>query len=121
MQKTITADFDSVDRAELAVGKLRQFIGHIRVDVGGERIGSMPADAPLTASAYYPRQAEMGADGQNPGLYNMANRVIFTSDILGLPVYHDNPTTVRVTVDAADAMRTRALLLNAGGRSLRVQ
>ena len=121
MQKTITADFDSVDRAEMAVGKLRQIIGHIRVDVGGERIGSAPADAPLTVSAYYPRQAEMGTDGQNPGLYNMANRVIFTSDLLGLPIYHDNPTTVRVTVDAADAMRTRALLLNAGGRGLRVQ
>ena len=121
MQKTITAEFDSVDRAEMAVGKLRQFIGHIRIDVSGERIGSTPADAPLTASAYYPGQAEMGADGQNPGLYNMANRVIFTSDILGLPVYHDNPTTVRVTVDAADAFRTRAILLNGGGRSLRVQ
>ena len=120
MRKTITADFDSVDRAELAVAKLRRSIGHIRIDVGGDRIGSTPADAPVSALAYYPRQAEMGADEQNPGLYNMANRVIFTSDVMGLPIYHDNPTTVRVTVDAADAMRTRALLLNAGGRHLRV-
>ena len=52
---------------------------------------------------------------------SLGSRVIYTSDLMGLPIYYDGDTELLLTVDTADLVRTRALLINLGARHVHVQ
>ena len=46
--------------------------------------------------------------------------ILCTSDLMGLPLYHDGETEVRLKTDPKDAERVRGLLLNMGGSNIRI-
>ncbi len=119
MRTTITAVFDTVDEAERAVSRLRHSIRDLRVETAGEERSALPADAPYTASVYYPWRISMAGNELNSMPKELGSRVLYTSDILGLPIYHDREATVQFTLPSEEAERARALLVNAGGRQLR--
>lgn len=117
---TIWATFGTVDEAERAISRLRRAVPELGAEVTGSRIGAAPADAPWTASVYYPWRVNMGSGELHSMPQELGSRVIFTSDLLGLPIYHDNETELRITIPAKEAERTRALLVNAGGYRIRM-
>ena len=51
----------------------------------------------------------------------LGSRVLYTSDLMGLPVYNDGDTELQLTLDAADLERARAFLINLGAEHVRVQ
>ena len=57
---------------------------------------------------------------QGPRNTELGSRALLTSDLMGLPVYHDGETEVLLKLDAKDAERVRGLLLNLGGSGIRV-
>ena len=120
MRTTITAVFDTVDEAERAVSRLRHSIRDLRVETAGEERSALPADAPYTASVYYPWRISMAGNELNSMPKELGSRVLYTSDLMGLPLYHDGETEVRLKTDPKDAERVRGLLLNMGGSNIRV-
>ncbi len=120
LQTTITVTFDSVDEAERAVMRLRRSIRELRVETAGEDLGSTPADAPYSASVYYPWRIDGGRNELNAMPKELGSRVLYTSDLLGLPVYHTSEATVQLILPAEEAERARAMLVNAGGRHIRL-
>ena len=120
MQKIITAKFDTVDEAERAAARLKKSIGHLHMEPAGAGAGSTPADAPLTASVYYPWRLNMNMGELNATPQELGSRVIYTSDLMGLPAYRDEDTALRFRLDAGDVPRARAMLVNAGGRSIQI-
>ncbi len=120
MQTTITAVFDSVDAAELAISRLRRSVSDFQVETRGGASGATPADAPYTASILYPYQPiNLPTDYVNQYNYELGGRVLFTADILGVPIYHDGETELKIRVAEASADRARSLLVNAGGHRVR--
>lgn len=120
MQTTITAVFDSVDAAELAISRLRRSIPGFQVETAGGAGSASPADAACTASIFYPYQPiNLPTDYVNQYNYELGGRVLFTADILGIPLYHDGETELKIRVEEASAGRARSLLVNAGGRRVR--
>lgn len=113
---TITASFDSVDRAELAISRLRRAGSDFRIRVTGGLNSASPAASAYTASILYPYQPiNLPQNFANEADYELGGRVLFTADILGLPIYHDSETQLHVTVDENSADQARSLLVNAGG------
>lgn len=120
MQTTVTAVFDSVDAAELAISRLRRSIPGFQVQASGGPNTASPADAACTASIFYPYQPiNLPTDYANQYQYELGGRVLFTSDILGLPLYHDGETELTIRVESSSAERARSLLVNAGGHRVR--
>ena len=116
---TIQASFDQVDLAELAISRLRRSIPGIALDYSGPR-DSLPGEAPYRASVLYPG----GAAGlphwdMGQGRESLGSRVLFTGDILGLPVYRSGGADLRICVSDEEADRAGALLINAGARGLK--
>lgn len=121
MQKKLTAVFDSADQADRAIARLRHTIPDYAVEVHGGRYGSAPADAPYTAALYYPhRPLNYPVNDLNAMPYDIGGRVLLTSEIMGLPVYHDSPTEIQLTMEEADAMRARAVLVNEGAQQTKL-
>ncbi len=120
MKTTITVDFDSVDEAERAISRMRHSIRELRVLTGDEDFGSKPADAPYSASVYYPWRVNMSGNELNSMPKELGSRVLYTSDLLGLPIYQDGAATVQFVLPAAEAERARALLVNSGGHRIRL-
>ena len=120
MQSTITARFDSADEADRAVARLRRAVPYLQAKVESSRRGSLPSQAPMTASVYYPWRINMTLNDQGPRNTELGSRVLYTSDLMGLPLYHDGETEVRLKTDPKDAERVRGLLLNMGGSNIRV-
>ena len=120
MQSTITAIFNSADEADRAAAKLRNTVPHLQAKIMRRPRGSLPSQAPLTASVYYPWRINMTLNDQGTGSTGFGSRVLYTSDLMGLPLYHDGDTEISVTADAGDAERVRGLLLNMGGRGIRI-
>ena len=116
---TIEASFDSVDAAELAASRLRRSIPGAVLDYGCPR-GSRPGDAPFLARVLYPGEpVDLLRDGPGQGRSPLGSRVLFTGDILGLPIYREGRADLRIRVSDEAAERTGALLINAGGRGVK--
>ncbi len=120
MQSTITAYFASADEADRAIAKLRSTIPFLQAKAAGPRRGLTPSTAPLTASVYYPWRMNMTFNNQGPGNTGFGSRALLTSDLMGLPLYQDGETEVQLKLDVKDTERARGLLLNLGGRSIKV-
>ena len=116
---TIEASFENVDAAELAVSRLRRSLPDLEMDYSGPR-SSRPGDAPYRASILYPAEP-LGQSRGSLGLGRspLGGRVLFTGDILGLPIYHEGRADLRIHVSDEAAERTGALLINAGGRGVK--
>ena len=54
MQCIMKARFDSVDAADRAVSRIRSKVPHLEAKVLNKPRGSLPAEAPYSASAYFP-------------------------------------------------------------------
>ena len=120
MRATITATFDSADEAERAVLRLRRSIRDLRVETGGEDPGAGPADAPCSASVYCPRRVAGAESGPSAMPGEPGGRALFTSDVPDLPVCRDREAAVQLILPAEEAERARAMLVNAGGRHVRL-
>ncbi|MBR2716494.1 MAG: hypothetical protein IKD79_01995 [Oscillospiraceae bacterium] len=119
MRKRISAEFDSVDEAERAISRLRSALPYLDAAIDAERSSAVSGAAPFAAAVYYPWSAgTQGSDLSMPPR-ELGSRVIYTSDLLGLPVYPALQASVTLSLDAADIPRARALLCNAGGRRLK--
>ena len=119
MQCTITARFDSADAADRAAARLRRAIPFLRAETGGPFRGDLPAEAPYAASVYFPWRINMTVNDRGSMSTELGSRALLTSDRMGLPLWHDGETELRLTLDPRDADRVRALLLNLGGRGIR--
>lgn len=116
---TIKASFDQVDLAELAISRLRRAIPGFDLDYSGPR-DHLPGDAPFRASVLYPGGAAgLPHWGISQGQESLGSRVLFTGDILGLPVYRTGGADLRIRVSDAEAERAGALLINAGARGVK--
>ncbi len=120
MQCTITARFGSADKADRAVARLRRAVPFLQAQTGGPVRSSLPAEAPFSASVYFPWRINMSLNDRGPMNTELGSRVLYTSDLMGLPFYHDGDTEVQLKVDAKDAERVRGLLLNYGGSEIRM-
>ncbi len=120
MSKRLTAAFDSVDDADRAMAKLRSIIADYQVEMAGEPLGSTPADAPFTASLYYPYRINLPSDAVMGTPYSTGGRVLLTSEIMGLPLCRETPAEVELTLEDGDAERARALLVNQGAHRTRL-
>ena len=120
MSKRLTAAFDSVDEADRAMAKLRNIISDYQVEMAGEPLGSTPADAPFSASLYYPYRLDLPASAVLGTPYSTGGRVLLTSEIMGLPLFRENPAEVELTLEDEDAERARALLVNLGAHHTRL-
>ena len=95
---TIQASFDQVDLAELAISRLRRAIPGFDLDYSGPR-DHLPGDAPFRASVLYPGGAAgLPHWGISQGQESLGSRVLFTGDILGLPVYRTGGADLRIRV-----------------------
>ena len=116
---TIQANFDQVDLAELAISRLRKAIPGIALDYSGPR-NSLPGDAPFRASVLYPGGAAgLPHTGMGLGRDSLGSRVLFTGDILGLPIYRSGGADLRICVSDEEAERAGALLVKAGARGVK--
>ena len=116
---TIEASFENVDQAELAISKLRRSIPGFAMDYLSPR-DSLPGDAPFRASVLYPGEPiNLPQGGMGQGRSPLGSRVLFTGDILGLPVYRSGKADLRIHVADEEADRTGALLINAGAHGLK--
>lgn len=120
MQSTITVHFASADEADRAVARLRSTIPYLQAKVSGPVRTQTPALAPESASIYYPWRMNMTFSDQGARNTEFGSRVLLSSDLMGLPLYHEAETEVQLKLDAKDAERARALLLNLGGSAIRV-
>ena len=120
MQTTITARFASADEADRAIAQLRTKIPYLQVKTDRAERSATPGQAPFSASVYFPWRIDMTLNDQGPRNTELGSRVLYTSDLMGLPLYHDGETEVLLKADARDAERVRALLLNLGGRQIRI-
>ena len=119
MMTTIEASFENVDQAELALSRLRRSIPGFAMDYMSPRDG-LPGDAPYTARVLYPGEP-VGLPQGGVGQWRspLGSRVLFTGDILGMPVYHSGKADLRIHVADEEAERTGALLINAGAHGLK--
>ena len=116
---TIEASFENVDQAELAISRLRRSIPGFAMDYMSPR-DSLPGDAPFRASVLYPGEPiNLPQGGMGQGRSPLGSRVLFTGDILGLPIYHSGKADLRIHVEDKEADRTGALLINAGAHGLK--
>ena len=116
---TIQASFDQVDLAELAISKLRRTIPGFELNYSGPR-DSLPGEAPYRAFVLYPGGAAgLPHGGMSQGRESLGSRVLFTGDILGLPVYRSGGADLRICVTDEEAERAGALLINAGARGVK--
>ena len=120
MRKKLTAAFDSVDDAERAISRLRQIIDDYQVEMSGEPVGSLPADAPFSLNGYYPNRADNGANGVMGMPYVTGGRILLTSEIMGVPVCRSRPTELHLTLEETAAERARALLVNHGAHGTKL-
>lgn len=112
--KTIQANFDSVDSAERAIRRLKQNIPGFMVDYD-VRAGSTPAAAPYKALVLYPNQAVNNPIyNLNQGVGELGSRVLFTSDIIGVPIYKSGPAEIEVQVNDTEESAARGMLRNSG-------
>jgi hypothetical protein len=119
MNESMTVLFDTLDEAERAVSRLRRSGLDFRVRIRDDmREGSGPAASRLTASVYYPYHHVNQMFNVPPFMYDqsLGGRVVYTSDILGLPIYGGGKTEVRVSVEGDRADLVRSILVNSGGR-----
>ena len=121
MQTIISASFDSVDEADRAIARLKHSIRELKVEAVGDQPGSLPSEAPYTASVYYPWRVNQAGNELNAMPKELGSRVLYTSDVLGLPIYHDGSTTIQAALPAREAEHARAILVNAGGRQIRIR
>ncbi len=121
MQCLIAAHFSSVDEADRAVARLRGAIPYMKAEISGKKRTGLPGHAPLTASVYYPWRVNMTVQEEGSMAPELGSRVLYTSDLMGLPVYHDGDTELLLTLDAADLGRARALLVNLGAGNIRIR
>ena len=116
---TIQASFDQVDLAELAISRLRRAIPGFALDYSGPR-STLPGEAPFRASVLYPGGTEgMPHAGLGMGRDPLGSRVLFTGEILGLPIYRTGGADLRICVADEEAERAGALLINAGARGVK--
>ena len=120
MQRTITVQFASADEADRAVARLRRTVPYLQAEIDMADRGSLPGQAPFSASVFFPWRINMTVNDQGPRNTELGSRVLYTSDLMGLPIYHDGETEVQLKADAHDVDLVRALLLNLGGRNIRV-
>ncbi len=120
MQCMITARFASADEADRAVSRLHRTIPFIQATAIRPIRGQTPAQAAFSASVYYPWRMNMTFSDQGPRNTELGSRALLTSDLMGIPVYHDGETEVQLKLNAKDAERVRGLLLNLGGSGIRV-
>ena len=121
MQCRITARFSSVDEADRAAARLRGAIPYLKAEIKCQKRTASPGHAPFSASVYFPWRMNMTLKEEGSMSSSLGSRVIYTSDFMGLPIYHDGDTELLLTVDAADLVRARALLINLGARHVHVQ
>ena len=121
MQCKITAHFSSVDEADRAAARLRSAISYLKAEIRGPKRTSAPAHAAFSASVYYPWRINMTVKEDGSMSSALGSRVLYTSDLMGLPVYNDGETELQLTLDAADLERARAFLINLGAEHVRVQ
>jgi hypothetical protein len=114
---TISVNFDSLDEAELAISRLRRSNLSFRVKVRDElKNGSTPADAPMIANILYPFQpVNMMTTPVNMYNHQLGNRVMLTSDVMGLPIYNGGETQVNITVSDEKVSKVRSIMVNSGG------
>lgn len=121
LMTTIEASFASVDEAELAIARLRRSIPGFTMDYAGPR-DRLPGDAPYRASVLYPAEpVTLPQGGLGQGRSPLGSRVLFTGDILGLPIYRRGRADLRIQVADEAAERTGALLINAGAHGVKKQ
>ena len=119
--RTIEARFDSMDLAELAIGKLRRSIPGLDLEYGSAGAW-VPRDAPYTASILYPYSpVNLEQTGIGLGQHRLGSRVLFTGDILGLPVYRSGGAELKLRVPEEVAERAGAMLINAGAHGVRTR
>lgn len=119
LMTTIEASFDHVDLAELAISKLRRSIPGFALDYTGPR-DALPGSAPYRACVLYPgAPGELFREDTGIGRSPLGSRVLFTGDILGLPVYRGGRAELRIFVSDEEADRAGAMLVNAGARGVK--
>ena len=121
MQCMITARFASADEADRAVARLHRTIPFLQAAAIRPIRGQAPAKAAFFASVYYPWRMNMTFSDQGPRNTEFGSRALLTSDLMGLPLYHDGETEVQLKLDVKDAERVQGLLFNLGGSGIRVQ
>jgi hypothetical protein len=118
---TIEASFDNVDLAELAIGRLRRSIPGLDLEYGSAGAW-VPADSPYTAAVLYPAGPTDPEHGSvSMGQTRLGSRVLFTGEILGLPVYRSGGAELKLRVPEEVAQRAGAMLINAGARGVRTR
>lgn len=119
MQQRITAQFDSIDEAERASARLHSALRGVETKLSAAGPNGRPASSPFTASVYLPWH--LGFPDTDLSFQNssMGSRVLYTSDLMGLPVYRAQETALTITLGPDQAERASALLRNSGGRDIR--
>ena len=120
MQCIMKARFDSVDAADRAVSRIRSKVPHLEAKVLNKPRGSLPSEAPYSASMYFPWRINMSVNDRGPLNTELGSRALYTSDLMGLPLYHDGEAEVELKLDAQDVQRTRAMVRNMGGDQIRM-
>ena len=116
---TIEVSFENVDQAELALSRLRRCIPGFAMDYLAPR-DRVPGDAPFRADVLFPGEPiHLPQGGVGQGRSPLGSRVLFTGEILGLPIYREGRADLRIRVADEAAERAGALLLNAGGRGVK--
>ena len=118
MNDNMTVIFDTLDSAEIAISRLRKSGIDFRVRVRDDlREGSTPASAPLVANLYFPFQPVNNVLNSPVYMYDnsLGSRVMYTSDILGLPIYGGGETEVHISVSNEKTDIVRSILVNSGG------
>ncbi len=119
MQQRITAQFDSIDEAERASARLHSAMGGIETELNPPGPDERPSSSPFTASVCLPWRPGFPDTDWSYQSNRLGSRVVFTSDLMGLPAYLTRETALTVTVDPDQAERASALLRNSGGRRIR--
>lgn len=121
MNDNMTVLFNTLDEAERAISRLRRSGIDFRVRVRDDlREGSTPAASQLIANVYYPYNPVNQTLSVPPYMYDnnpnsLGSRVMYTSDILGLPVYGGGSTEIHVSVNSEKTDIVRSILTNSGG------
>ncbi len=119
MQQRITAQFDSIDEAERASARLHNAMGGVETELNAASPDERPLSSPFTASVCLPWHTGFPDTDLSFQSNRLGSRVIFTSDLMGIPAYLAQETALTVTVDPGQAERASALLRNSGGRRIR--
>ena len=59
--------------------------------------------------------------GMGPGREPLGSRVLFTGDILGLPIWRSGGADLRICVSDEEAERAGAILINGGAHGVKKQ